>query len=377
MIGMDLIIACKTSYNPLALINIRDLLSIRNLNQKDSAMHYTIRYFLSCTLLFISLFAHADAAFTKRQDVQAFINEMVQKHGFQRATLNKTFDQVMLQPKIIEAITRPYEKKPWDLYKDRFLTPERLQAGVAFWKANQKTLEKAEQYYGVPANIIVAIIGVETLYGKRQGDYRVIDALSTLAFNYPPRSPFFKKELAEYLLLCREHGVQPTEYLGSYAGAIGKPQFMPSSYRYYAANFTGHPKKDLVHDNEAVIASVANYFHQHGWKMNQSVVQPAQIHGRGYQQINTANKKAEYSIVQLKRAGILPEPHRVTQSPRKAGLIALDTQKGQEFWIAYPNFYVITRYNTSPQYALVVYLLAQQLKNEWASSQLSQKTRYA
>lgn len=330
--------------------------------------------FALITLFLISFSIQADPTFTQRKDVQAFIHEMVKKHGFRYQELNQTFNQVVLQPKIIESMTKPYEKKPWDVYKKLFLTQTRVQAGVEFWKANQKTLEKAERQYGVPADIIVAILGVETLYGQRQGDYRVIDSLSTLAFNYPPRAPFFKKELAEYLLLCREHGVQPNEYLGSYAGAIGKPQFMPSSYRYYAANFNGQVRKDLMRDNEAVIASVANYFHKHGWKLNEYVVEPASIQGQGYQRINTHLKSAEYNLAQLRHAGInTPQlPHQ-----KKAGLIELDTQTGPEFWVAYPNFYVITRYNTSPQYALVVHLLAKQLKHEWIASQSNKKTAYA
>lgn len=320
----------------------------------------------------------ADPTLTQSKPVQSFINDMVKHHHFDRAALTKTFDQVQLQPKIIESITRPYEKKTWDEYRSLFMTTQRIQEGVAFWKHNQRALEKAEQKFGVPADVIVAILGVETLYGKRQGNYRVIDALSTLAFNYPPREPFFKKELAEYLLLCREQKVSPMYYLGSYAGAIGKPQFMPSSYRYYATNFTGHPKKDLLRDDDAVIASVANYFHIHGWKLHQDVAEPASIQGQGYQRINTTYKKAEYNLQQLRHAGITPRPTSKALVPsKKAGLIALQTQQGQEFWVAYPNFYVITRYNTSPQYALVVYLLSQQLKNEWAASQSHHKVAYA
>ncbi|CEK10038.1 lytic murein transglycosylase B [Legionella hackeliae] len=309
----------------------------------------------------------ADTAFTQRKDVQRFINNMVQEHGFNKKELTQIMDDVKLQPQIIESMEKPYEKKSWDVYKQLFLTPERVQGGIAFWTANREALEKAEKKYGVPANIIVAILGVETLYGKNQGNYRVIDALSTLAFNYPKRSAFFTKELREYLLLCREHRVSPTEYMGSYAGAIGKPQFMPSSYRYYAVDFSGNAKKDLVNDDEAVIASVANYFHKHGWQMNQGVAQPAKILGSSYKKINTGYKSAAYRWQQLAAAGVKPLTASL-HSPSKVGLIELTTQTGAEYWLAYPNFYVITRYNSSPQYAMVVYLLAQQLKMQWASS---------
>ncbi|KTC68282.1 membrane bound lytic murein transglycosylase [Legionella birminghamensis] len=327
------------------------------------------------SIIYSSL-SFSDASFTQRKDVQAFVEMMVKKHNFDRIELLAVMSDVKLQPQIIESMEKPYEKKNWDVYKQLFLTPQRVEGGIDFWRKNQEALSKAEQKYHVPANIIVAIIGIETLYGKNQGNYRVLDALSTLAFNYPKRSEFFSKELGEYLLLCREHHVSPTQYMGSYAGAMGKPQFMPSSYRYYAADFTGNPKKDLMNDDDAVIASVANYFNKHGWNLNQGIAQPAQISGTGYKRINTSYKTAAYSISQLRAAGIKP----VTASfnvPKKAGLIELTTDTGPEYWLAYPNFYVITRYNSSPQYALAVYLLAQQLKNQWAQATASKQYAYA
>lgn len=319
----------------------------------------------SIALIFTHLL-HANKAFTQRQDVQTFIHFMVKHHGFNRQQLTLIMDKVQLQPQIIESMNKPYEKKHWDVYKQIFLTAQRVQNGIEFWKQNKAALDKAEKQYGVPANIIVAIIGVETLYGKHQGNYRVLDALSTLAFNYPKRAPFFTKELAEFLLLCKEHKVPPTEYLGSYAGAMGKPQFMPSSYRYYAADFAGNARKDLMNDDNAVIASVANYFHKHGWQLNQGVAQPARVTGNRFKRIHTDYKTAVYTASQLAAAGIKPLTAAINP-PKKAGFIALTTEFGQEYWLTYPNFYVITRYNTSPQYALVVYLLAQQLKNQWAS----------
>ena len=326
--------------------------------------------------LVFSSFLQADGAFTQRKDVQQFINFMVKQHGFNKQQLTSLMSEVVLQPQIIESMNKPYEKKTWDVYKQLFLTPQRVQGGIDFWKANQASLLKAEKQYGVPANIIVAIIGVETIYGKNQGNYRVIDALSTLAFNYPSRSKFFTKELGEFLLLCREHKVAPTQYLGSYAGAMGKPQFMPSSYRSYAANFTGHSHKDLMNDDQAVIASVANYFHKHGWQFNQGVAQQAKVSGSQYKHINTAYKTAIYTTTQLARSGIKPLTASINQ-PNKAGLIELITNQGPEFWLAYPNFYVITRYNTSPQYAMAVYLLSQQLKHQWTSASIDRHFAYA
>ncbi|VEG90642.1 lytic murein transglycosylase B [Legionella spiritensis] len=332
--------------------------------------------FLALVTLLASHLLHADQALTQRKDVQTFINYMVREHGFSKQQLNQVMNDVQIQPQIIESMDRPYEKKTWDVYKALFLTPERLQGGLKFWRDNKETLDKAEKQYGVPANIIVAIVGVETLYGKHQGKYRVIDALSTLAFNYPKRSKFFTRELEQFLLLCREHHVQPNQYMGSYAGAMGKAQFMPSSYRNFAADFSGKSKKDLMNDNNAVIASIANYISKHGWKYRQGIAQPAQITSKKIGKINTGNKYAAYSVNQLSTAGIRPVTAAINPPP-KAGVIELTTQNGREYWLAYPNFYVITRYNSSPQYALVVYLLSQQLKKEWAANDNKKKFAYS
>ena len=317
-------------------------------------------------MLFTTHGIYADASLVKRKDVQKFINKMVAQHHFDRRQLNAIMREAVYQPQIIESMDKPFEKKTWDVYKDLFLQPARVQAGIDFWRANQAALERAQKEYGVSVPIIVAIIGVETLYGKHQGNYRVLDALTTLAFNYPKRSEFFTKELGEYLLLCREQRVPVTKYRGSYAGAMGLPQFMPSSYRYYAVDFTGNGKRDLINNNSDAIGSVANYFHQHGWKMGESIVAPVHVSGSRYKKLAMNSKTANYSYKQLISAGV--KPVSFTQKrPQKAGLIEMTTQTGQEYWLAYPNFYVITHYNTSPQYALVVYLFSQQLHNQWAS----------
>ncbi len=318
-------------------------------------------------LIFCLQPATADSLLTKRRDVQKFIDYMTTKHKFTHQQLVNVINDVKLQPQIIVSMDKPYEQKNWDVYKQLFLTQQRLQEGLNFWRINKKLLDKAEQYYGVPASVIVAILGVETLYGKQQGNYRVIDSLATLAFNYPKRAHFFKKELAEYLLLCREHKINPNQYVGSYAGAMGKPQFMPSSYRYYAANFSNSPRKDLMNDDQAVIASVANYFHQHGWKMHQGIAQPAKISGNNFQKINTNYKLPAYNLQQLYAAGVEPLTAAI-HKPQKVGVIALNTAQGKEYWLTYNNFYVITKYNSSPQYALVVYLLSKQLERQWLAT---------
>ncbi len=327
-------------------------------------------------VLFFSFSAFSNTAFVQRKDVQQFIKSMVKQYHFSERDLITTLNQVKLQPKIIESMNKPYEKKNWDIYRDIFLTANRVQGGIEYWRANKKILDQAQKKYGVPPEIIVAILGVETLYGQKQGEYRVLDALSTLAFNYPKRSAFFTKELKEYLLLCREHKVSPTKYMGSYAGAIGKPQFMPSSYRYYAVDYYNKGKRDLVGNNGDVIASVANYFNKHGWKTNEGIAQTAKLKGYRYKKIRFNPRSANYHVSQLEAAGVRPVTASYNHPPR-AGLIELITGDGKEYWLAYPNFFVITRYNSSPQYALVVYLLSQQLKQQWVALNTKKHRAYA
>ncbi len=311
-----------------------------------------------------SMVLFADDALLKRADAQQFIKAMVREHQFDRKQLQYILKEAKFQPQIIESMEKPYEKKTWDQYKALFLTPQRVAAGVDFWRQNRQVLARTEEQYGVPASMIVAIVGVETLYGKNQGHYRVLDALTTLAFYYPKRSAFFTKELKEYLLLCRENHVSATYYLGSYAGAIGKPQFMPSSYRFYAVDYSGNGHTDLMHEDQDVIASVANYFHQHGWHMHDAVVQPLSFNSRQISSLQTNTKNPNYTYKHLVHMG-LKSTEPVVHGVDKVGVIELMTPKGQEYWLAHPNFYVITRYNTSPQYALVVYLLAQELRQHY------------
>lgn len=331
---------------------------------------------LGYTLFFLLSFStYSDTAFTQRKDVQLFIKSMVKQYHFNAKELTETMNQVNIQPQLIESMEKPFEKKNWDEYKNLFLTAKRLKGGLDFWAANQKSLERAQKRYGVPPEIIVAILGVETLYGERQGENSVLDALATLAFNYPKRSAYFTKELKEYLLLCREHKVSPTLYKGSYAGAIGKPQFMPSSYRYYAVDFNNKGRRDLISDNDDSIGSIANYFHKHGWKLNAGIAQHAQLKGWGFKRIHMNPRSPNYHYSQLVAAGVRPVTASQNHSIR-AGLIELDTAEGKEYWLAYPNFFVITRYNSSPQYALVVYLLAQQLKQQWTANTTKKHRAY-
>ncbi|MGL5741511.1 MAG: lytic murein transglycosylase B [Legionella sp.] len=332
--------------------------------------------FIAAMLFLFSFSTYSDTAFTKRKDVQLFMKGMVKEYHFNAKELTAIMNQVVLKPDIIESMEKPYEKKNWDVYRDLFLTPQRLKGGLDYWAANRKALEKAQKEYGVPPEIIVAILGVETLYGEKQGDHRVLDALATLAFNYPKRSPYFTHELKEYLLLCREHGVPATQYKGSYAGAIGQPQFMPSSYRKFSVDFNHSGKRDLVTNNDDSIGSIANYFRQHGWKTNDGIAQHAKLTGDRYRHMQINPKTPNYSYSQLVANGIKPMT-AAHNHPSRAALLELVTAQGNEYWIAYPNFFVITRYNSSPQYALVVYLLSQQLKQQWTAMNSKKHRAYA
>jgi len=327
-------------------------------------------------LLFLSSSTYSDSVWSQRKEVQTFISEMVNNYHFDRKELTKTLDLVQLQPHVIESMEKPYEKKNWTTYSALFLTPERVHKGIAFWKNNQKILGEVQKKYGVPPEVLVAILGVETFYGEQQGEHKVLDALATLAFNYPKRAEFFRKELQEYLLICREQNVQATHYKGSYAGAFGKPQFIPSSYRHYAVDYQHKGHSDLVTNNEDSIASIANYLYRNGWKVNDGIAQNARMSAKAIQAIQVNPLKANYSYIQLMNLGI----HPVTAAhnhPNKVGIIELITDKDKEYWLAYPNFFVLTRYNSSPQYALVVYLLSRQLNQQWTQMAVNKHRAYA
>jgi len=205
--------------------------------------------------------------------MQAFVATMVARHGFERAALERLFDQARYQETIVAAMDRPAERvKPWYEYRAIFLTEKRIRDGVDFWRANQETLARAQRDYGVDPAIVVAIIGVETFYGRNMGSFRVLDALATLAFDYPKRSEFFARELEQYLLLTREQQLDPLDLKGSYAGAMGYGQFIPSSYRAYAVDYNGDRKADIWNDPTDAIGSVANYFNKHGWRKGDGVI---------------------------------------------------------------------------------------------------------
>jgi len=297
---------------------------------------------------------------TGQVSVEQFIATMVTKHGFQRAALVELFAKVQPRERIIQIMTAPAEGKPWNKYRPIFVNDARIEGGVQFWRDNAPALAHAERQYGVPAEIIVAIIGVETRYGGNMGSFPVIDALATLAFDYPPRADYFRSELEQFLLLTREEHLDPLAPKGSYAGAMGEAQFMPSSYRQYSVDFDGDGKRDLWQSTSDAIGSVANYLSGYGWQREQPIATLARVYGNDYQAtLDQKLTKPQRTIAQFKDAGVVAET--CLENQRLAMLVRLELDQGQEFWLGLDNFYVITRYNHSARYAMAVYQLSQEI----------------
>ncbi|MFN2338832.1 MAG: lytic murein transglycosylase B [Gammaproteobacteria bacterium] len=298
--------------------------------------------------------------FANHPEAKAFIDEMVERHAMDRGELTELFAEAQVREDILRAISRPAEGKPWHEYRPIFLTRSRIDGGVAFWNEHADILERAEKAFGVDAQVIVAIIGVETRYGGNTGSYRVIDALSTLAFEYPPRAKFFRSELEQFLLLTKEERVDRREARGSYAGAMGHGQFISSSYRNFAVDFDGDGRRDLWDSREDIIASVANYLSVHGWRLGAPVVEKVEPKTRPAEELTGAGIKPSLTLAQLKAAGI--QSHQAEDGDTLATLIALEQQDGPEYWLGFNNFYVITRYNRSPLYAMAVYQLSEEIR---------------
>jgi len=294
-------------------------------------------------------------------DEQAFIDKMVKEHQFDAAEISSLLNQAKKQQSIIDAMSRPAEKRlNWGQYRKIFITDKRIKGGMKFWKENQAILEQAEKTYGVPAQIITAIVGVETYYGRITGKYSVLDSLYTLGFHYPPRAKFFRSELEEFLQLAREEGVSPTEPLGSYAGAMGRPQFISSSFRAYAVDFDKDGKRDIWENNADVIGSVANYFKRHGWKAGEPVAQLVTGAKKGFDEEIKAGYKPSLDVKSLIDKGIILGSS--LDKDAKVALLEMESDDGNEYWVASPNFYAITRYNHSPLYAMAVFQLSEAIR---------------
>lgn len=309
--------------------------------------------------LLSSTATYASGDYQNRPEVDQFIEEMVSEHQFSRDEMLAWFAEAEKKQNILDAISRPAEKThTWGSYRKIFLTPSRIEKGVEFWNDNKATLEKAEAEFGVPAQVIVAIIGVETRYGGNKGSFRVIDALSTLGFDYPPRAAFFRKELKEFFLLAREQKQDPLTLKGSYAGAMGYGQFIPSSYRAYAIDYTDDAFADIWNNATDAIGSVANYFARHGWKAGEPVIVRTRISDDYDSSILNDSLKPKHTVSSLAAKGYTPVE---ALDEQVANAIRLEGDKGMEFWIGLNNYYVITRYNHSRLYAMAVWQLSQEI----------------
>ncbi len=296
-------------------------------------------------------------------EVVTFIDAMIREHDFDRQNLRDTLALAEVQPAILKAIAKPAEKTlTWGEYRKIFLTRDRIRAGAEFWREHAETLIDISTTTGVPIEILVGIIGVETYFGRITGKYRVLDALATLAFLYPPRATFFRAELEQYLLLVREEGMLAIDATGSYAGAMGRPQFMPSSYRAYAVDSTGDGKRDIWNSWGDVAGSIANYFLAHRWKPGEEVTAQA-ILANNWRGLPPDNSLTPQDTVRsLSRQGVLFATDMPADSDSQ--LLALEGDAGTEHWVGFHNFFVITRYNHSVMYALAVYQLGQEISIE-------------
>lgn len=303
-------------------------------------------------------------SFITKPEVRLFVDEMVVKHDFNGIDLINILSHAKRRQRVIDAISKPAESKPWFEYRRIFLTPERIRAGAHFWEVNREALLRAEREYGVAQEIVVAILGVETRYGQNTGQHRVLDSLMTLAFAYSERRAFFRGELEQYLLLAREERLDPLVINGSYAGAMGVPQFIASSYRRYAVDFDTDGRRDLLNNTVDAIGSVANYFHRHGWQPGRAVAARARITGNRYKALLRRDVKPKTSIKQMQQYGVnlAGDITGDTGDVPLASLIELRAEKGSEYWVGWYNFYVITRYNHSPLYAMAVYQLSREIR---------------
>ncbi|PWG65284.1 lytic murein transglycosylase B [Spiribacter halobius] len=292
----------------------------------------------------------------------AFARGLAERHDFEAERIERLLrEDSRLQQDIIDAISSPAEALPWYRYRPIFLQPARIEEGVAFWREHAGTLAAVERRFGVPPEIVVAIIGVETRYGRHRGRHRVLDALRTLAFDYPPRADFFRRELEAYFLLAREEGFDPREPRGSYAGAMGIPQFISSSYREYAVDFNDNGRRDLWSEPADAIGSVGNYLGRHGWQADAPIAVRGDVTGSDWQALQRDGLRPQDTIAALRAAGVTPR-RRLPDGDAAARLLVLEGQRGDEHWVTLENFYVITRYNHSPLYAMAVLQLSREIR---------------
>ena len=319
-----------------------------------------INRILAGIVLFVATSSNVFAVNIEQANVDAFIDMMVTEHAYDRDALENILGEAKFQEKIIEQISKPAERTlTWADYRPIFMTKERINAGADFWREHREALETVSNQTGVPIEIMVAIIGVETYYGRITGGHRVLDALTTLAFYYPPRQKFFRSELEQFLLLIREENMQAEDAFGSYAGAMGRPQFMPSSYRAYAVDSTGDNKRDIWNNWTDVAGSIANYFIEHGWKTGEEGTTQATLNDRFEGSPPKNQLRADETVASLSSSGVVFSTSQGDADD--AQLLTLEGEDGDEHWVGFHNFFVITKYNHSVMYGMAVHQLGQEI----------------
>ncbi|MGE3161755.1 MAG: lytic murein transglycosylase B [Burkholderiales bacterium] len=305
----------------------------------------------------------APTGYALRADVEKFIGDLVSRHAFDAGELREVFARAKREDAVLEAMrAQPKQAESWEAYRRLFVNDRHVRTGLEFWREHREALSRAQREYGVPAEIIVAIIGIETFYGRNTGRWRVIDALATLAFDYPPRAPFFRGELENYLLFARDLQLDVFAVKGSYAGAIGIPQFMPGSYLRYAVDFDGDGHTDLRANPVDAVGSVANFLLRHGWKRGEPVQRAARVSGSEHEALVDGGVLPRHTIEELRAHGVEVQGAPLPEGTR-AVLLRLETpERPADFRIGLHNFYVLTRYNRSVFYALSAADLARQIR---------------
>jgi len=326
-------------------------------------MHFLKKSFILCGFLFLCTPLWAEML-AQTEGAQAFFEKMKTQHQFTQAELDRTFNGLQSNEKVLALMAKPAEKWEWGRYKKALLTEKRRKDGIAFWKKHFCALQRAELEFGVPAEIIVALIGMETAYGRNTGGFSVLDALSTLSFDYPRRAKFFSSELESFLILSKNQRVDPRRQKGSYCGAIGIPQFMPSNVQRYAIDFSKSGNKDITHNPINAIGSVANFLNKKGWKAKQPITLKAQVQSKSDADLSngTSSNKPIVSFKALVEQGIIPQSAHPEEDPKISLLTLKDLDGEEEYWLGFHNFNVIKRYNPSVNYAMAVAQLACELK---------------
>jgi len=325
----------------------------------------TGRILIALAGLIIATAARAQAL---KPEVESFIRLMAERHQFDSTQLTRVFMSARPQTSVVKSTIAPATSKPWPEFRAIMLTPARVQGGVKFWNEHAEALARARAIYGVPEEYILAILGVETRYGKLMGSYRVLDALYTNAFEMTIRPEFFRGELEQFLLLTRDNGLDPLTVKGSFAGAMGMPQFIPTSYRKHAVDFDGDGKINLWDNAEDAVGSVASYLRDFGWTADAPVAFPATVNSQEVETLLAPGLKPHSTLAALRLRGVSVELPQELSAETLAAVVAYEQSAGPEYWLTLNNFWVITRYNRSRNYAMSVHQLALEIAAEYRRS---------